>query len=138
MISNIIIIVKWCYNIIIILLFYHEDLFSSVSTPPGFDNQKVRKLEYSAKLAYLRSNIPDELVIELQNAIGKSLIEPRIISAPGFLGKYKLDGTLDVDLETGLVSFTEAVTNKHKTIIKMSPDEIQDLRKNDFHLFPNT
>jgi hypothetical protein len=68
---------------------YHEDLFPNISAPDGFDNQAVRDLTHSDRLAYLRENIPDKSVIELQNEIGKSLSHPKTISVPGFLGKYK-------------------------------------------------
>ena len=44
---------------------YHEDLFPNLLAPDGFDNQAVRDLEYSDRLAYLRENIPDKSVIEL-------------------------------------------------------------------------
>jgi hypothetical protein len=38
--------------------------------------------------------------------------------------------------EYGLVSFTDGVTNKHRTIVKMSPERIQKLAKDGFHMFP--
>lgn len=115
---------------------YHEDLFPNISAPDGFDNQAVRDLKYSDRLAYLRENIPDKNVIGLQNEIGKSLSHPKIISVPGFLGKYKIEGTVDINMESGLVSFTDGVTNKHRTIVKMSPERIQKLAKDGFHIFP--
>lgn len=115
---------------------YHEDLFPNISAPDGFDNQAVRDLKYSDRLAYLRENIPDKDVIGLQNEIGKSLSHPKIISVPGFLGKYKIEGTVDINMESGLVSFTDGVTNKHRTIVKMSPERIQKLAKDGFHIFP--
>lgn len=40
-------------------------------------------------------------------------------------------------MESGLVSFTDGVTNKHRTIVKMSPERIQKLAKDGFHLFPD-
>ena len=116
---------------------YHEDLFPDIVAPDGFDNQAVRDLEYSDRLAYLRENIPDESVIELQNKIGKTLSDPKTISTPGLLGKYKKEGTVDINMESGLVSFTEAGTDKHKTIVKMSPQRILKLAQDGFHLFPN-
>jgi hypothetical protein len=115
---------------------YHEDLFPNISAPDGFDNQAVRDLKHSDRLAYLRENIPDKNVIELQNEIGKSLSHPKIISVPGFLGKYKIEGTVDINMQSGLVSFTDGVTNKHRTIVKMSPERIQKLAKDGFHMFP--
>ena len=116
---------------------YHEDLFPNISTPDGFDNQAVRDLTHLDRLDYLRENIPDKSVIELQNEIGKSLSHPKTISVPGFLGKYKTEGTIDINMESGLVSFTDSVTNKHRTIVKMSPRRIKKLAKEGFHLFPN-
>lgn len=115
---------------------YHEDLFPNISAPDGFDNQAVRDLKYSDRLAYLRENIPDKNVIGLQNEIGKSLSHPKIISVPGFLGKYKIEGTVDINMESGLVSFTDGVKNTHRTIVKMSPERIQKLAKDGFHIFP--
>ena len=115
---------------------YHEDLFPNISAPDGFDNQAVRDLKYSDRLAYLKENIPDKSVIELQNEIGKSLSHPENISVPGFLGKYKIEGTVDINMQSGLVSFTDGVTNKHRTIVKMSPERIQKLAKDGFHMFP--
>ena len=50
----------------------------------------MRNLKYSDRLAYLRENLPDKNVIELQNEIGKSLSHPKTVSVPGFLGKYKI------------------------------------------------
>lgn len=114
---------------------YHEDLFPNISAPDGFDNQAVRDLKYSDRLAYLRENIPDKNVMELQNEIGKSLSHPKTVSVPGLLGKYKIKGTIDINVESGLVSFTENVTNKHRTIVKMSPKRIRKLAKDGFYLF---
>jgi len=116
---------------------YHEDRFPNISAPDGFDNQAVRDLKYLDRLAYLRENIPDKNVMELQNEIGKSLSHPKIISVPGFLGKYKIEGTVDINMQSGLVSFTDGVTNKHRTIVKMSPERIQKLAKDGFHIFPD-
>lgn len=116
---------------------YHEDLFPNISAPDGFDNQAVRDLKHSDRLAYLRENIPDKSVIELQNEIGRSLSHPKIISVPGFLGKYKIEERIDINMQSGLVSFTDYSTNKHRTIVKISPERIQKLAKDGFHLFPN-
>ena len=58
---------------------YHVDVFPNISPPNGFDNQAVRDLKYSDRLAYLRENIPDKSVIKLQNEIGKSLSHPKTI-----------------------------------------------------------
>lgn len=95
----------------------------------------VRNLKYSDRLTYLRENIPDRKVVELQNKIGKSLNHSKVISVPDFLGKYKLEGTVDINMQSGLVSFTDGVTNKHRTIVKMSPERIKKLAKDDFHMF---
>ena len=115
---------------------YHKDIFPNISAPDGFDHEAVRKLTYKDKLIYLRENIPDKKVIELQNEIGKSLSHPKIISAPGFLGKDKREGTVDINMESGLVSFSDSVTNKHRTTVKMSRERIIKLAKEGFHLFP--
>lgn len=96
----------------------------------------MRNLKYSDRLAYLRENLPDKNVIELQNEIGKSLSHPKTVSVPGFLGKYKIEETVDINMKSGLVSFTEAVINKHRTIVKMSFERIRKLAKGDFHMFP--
>ena len=117
--------------------YYHEDLFPDITTPDGFDNKAVRKLEYSDRLAYLRENIPDESVIELQNEIAKSLIHPKTVPVPGFLGKYKIKDTLDINTDLGIVSFTDDKTNKHRTIVQMSPEHIKKLVKDRFHIFPD-
>jgi len=117
--------------------FYHEDIFPNVSPPDGFDNQAVQDLDYSDRLDYLRKTIPDRSIIELQNEIGKSLSHPKTRSVPGFLGKYKIEGTIDINIQSGLVSFTDYGTNIHRTIVKMSPERIQELAKNRFHLFPD-
>ena len=116
---------------------YHEDIFSNISPPDGFDNQAVRDLDHSDKLDYLRKPIPDKSVIELQNEIGKSLSHPKTMSVPGFLGKYKIEGMVNINMQSRLVSFTDSVTKKHRTIVKMSPERIQELAKNGFHLFLN-
>ena len=116
---------------------YHEGIFPNISPPDGFDNQAVRDLDYSDRLDYLRKTIPDSSVIELQNEIGKSLSHPKTRSVPGFLGKYKIEGMIDINMQSGLVSFTDFCTNKHRIIVKMSRERIQELAKNDFHLFPN-
>ena len=39
-------------------------------------------------------------------------------------------------MESGLISFTDGFTNKHRTIVKMSPEGIQKLAKDGFHIFP--
>ena len=116
---------------------YHEDVFPNIAAPDDFDNSAVRDLNHLDKLAYLKENIPHTSVIELQNEIGKSLSNADIVSVPGFLGKYKDEGMIDIDMKSGLVSFTDAVTNKHRTIVQMTPKKIQKLAENDFHLFPN-
>lgn len=97
----------------------------------------MRNLDYANKLEYLRKNIPDEKVIELQNEIGKTFIGPKTFEALGFLGKHKIEGIVDVNLDLGTVSFTDKMTNQHRTIVKMTPDEIRELVQNSFHLFPN-
>jgi len=117
--------------------FYHEDIFLNVSPPDGFDNQAVRDLDYLDRLDYLRITIPDRSVIELENEIGKSLSHPNTMSVLGFLRKYKIEGTIDINMQSGLVSFTNYGTNIHRTIVKMSPERIQELAKNKFHLFPD-
>ena len=117
---------------------YHANLFRDIKAPDGFDNQAVRNMDYSKKLDYLKENIPDESVFELQKKIAKSLTHPEIISVPGFLGKQKIRGMLDINRKSGFVSFTDAVTNKHRTIVEMGRNDILELVKNDFHLFPNT
>ena len=61
---------------------------------------------------------------------------PKTISVPGFLGNYKIEATFDINMEYGLVSFIDGVTNKHRTIVKMSPERIQKLAKDGFHMFP--
>lgn len=105
--------------------------------PDGFDNQAVRDLDYENRLAYLKKNIPDKNVIELQNEIGRSLIYPKIISVPGFLGKNKMEKTVDINMQSGLVSFTDYGMNKHRTIVKMLKQKIRELAENEFHLLPN-
>ena len=70
---------------------YHEDIFSNIAPPDGFDNQAVRDLDYSDRLDYLRKTIPDRSIIELQNEIGKSLSHPKTMSVPVFLGKSKIE-----------------------------------------------
>ena len=114
---------------------YHQNLFPNISAPNGFDKQALQNLKYSNRLNYLRENIPDKNVIELQNEIGKSLIHPKTVSVPGLLRKYKIEGMIDINMESGLVSFTENVTNKHRTIVKMSPKRMRKLAKDGFHLF---
>lgn len=116
---------------------YHEDLFPNISAPDGFDNQAVRDLKHSDRLAYLRENILDKSVIQLQNEIGRSLSHPKVISVPRFLVKYKIEGTIDINMQSRLVSFTDYGTNIHRTIVKMSPKRIQKLAKDGLHLFPN-
>ena len=116
---------------------YHEDISPNISPPDGFDNQAVRDLDHSDKLDYLRKTIPNRSVIELQNEIGKSLSHRKTRSIPGFLGKYKIEGRVDINMQFRLVSFSDYGTNKHRTIVKMSPERIQELVKNGFHLFPN-
>ena len=95
----------------------------------------MQNLKYSNRLNYLRKNIPDKNVIKIQNEISKSLIHPKTVLVPGLLRKYKIEGTIDINMESGWVSFTENVTNKHRTIVKMSPKRIRKLAKDDFHLF---
>lgn len=59
------------------------------------------------------------------------------MSVPGFLGKYKREAMLDINMETGVVGFLDAVTNKHITVVKMSYERIQQLAQEGFHLFPD-
>jgi hypothetical protein len=116
---------------------YHEDIFPNISPPDGFANQAARDLNHSDKLNCLRKTIPDRSVIKLQNEIGKSLSHPKTRSVQKFLGKYKIEGRVDRNMQSGLFSFTDYVTNKHRTIVKMSPERIKELAKNGFHLFLN-
>lgn len=97
----------------------------------------MRDLNYKDKLEYLQNNVPDKSVIELQNEIAKSIGGRKTYSASGFLGKNKLEGTVRVNTETGMVSFFDRTTNRFRTIVKMVPDEIIGLVYNDFHLFPD-
>lgn len=117
--------------------YYHEDVFPGITAPNNFDNKAVRKMPYSDKLKYLRTTIPDEKVFELQNEIGKMLLEPENISVPGFLGKNKIEGIFDIDASSRIVSFTTSGTDKHRTIVKMSPKQMNKLVKRDFHLYPD-
>lgn len=57
--------------------------------------------------------------IDLCFSLQTGLSHPKTISVPGFLGKYKIEGTVDIKMQSGLVSFTDGVTNKHRTIVKM-------------------
>ena len=116
---------------------YHADIFPNISAPEGFDKKDLKDLKYRDKLKYLKKNIPDEAVIKLQNEIAKTLSHPEVISAPGFLGKSKIEGTIDINLTENIVSFTDGRTNKHRTIVRMSNKKIANLTENDFHLFPN-
>ena len=72
----------------------------------------------------------------MQNEIAKSLSQPKILSVPGFLGKRKIEVIIDINKESGVVSVTNAVTNKHRTIVKMNEQEIRGLAKRGFHIFP--
>lgn len=116
---------------------YHKYLFPSISLSDGFNNKEMRAKNYSNRLDYLRKNIPDRSVIELQNEIGKSLSYPKIISATKFLKKYTIEEMVDINIQSGLVNFTDYAINKHRTIIKMSSERIQKSRKENFYLFPN-
>jgi len=40
-------------------------------------------------------------------------------------------------MESKLVSFTDGVTNKHRTIVKMSNRRIQKLVEEGFHMLPD-
>lgn len=111
-------------------------MFPSISTPDGYNDKIVKSLNYRDRLAYLRRNVPDNKVIEMQNEIAKSLSNPKIRSVPGFLGKRKIEVTIDINLESGVVSVTNAVTNKHRTIVTMDDQEIEDLARRSFHIFP--
>lgn len=115
---------------------YHKDVFPNISTPDGYNHKIVKTLNYRDRLAYLRRNVPDNKVIEMQNEIAKSLSYPKILSVPGFLGKRKIEVIIDINKKSGVVSVTNAVTNKHRTIVKMDEQEIRDLAKRGFHIFP--
>lgn len=117
--------------------YYHEDIFANATPPAGFNNKDVRGKDYFDRLAYLRTNIPDENVIQLQNEIGKHLADPNTFSKPAVLGKRKIKGTIDINIKTGIVSFTDAKNNRHRTVIKMTPKRIDKLKKDKYHLFPN-
>ena len=40
-------------------------------------------------------------------------------------------------MESGLVSFKDGVTGKHRTIVKTSLEGIKKLAKDGFHMFPD-
>ena len=54
----------------------------------------------------------------------------------GSLGRNKIEGTLYINQPTRTVAFVNKSNSKYRTIIKMSREQLQDLRDRNYHLFP--
>lgn len=117
--------------------YYDIDIFPKLIPPKDFDNQAVIAIPYKEQVKYLTKNVSDADVIKMQGEIVKSLLEPNLKSIPGYLGRGKLESTLDINMATKTIFFLERVTNEFQTIAHLSNNQLLELQANDFHLFPN-
>ncbi len=73
----------------------------------------------------------------MQDEVLKFPTDDTTIAVPGFIGKYRQEGTIFVNLEMEKVGFIYHGTNKFRTAMSMSPKKIKELAVEGFHLFPN-
>ncbi len=116
------------------------DFLSPEDLQGKFDINHVKKIRsYQDKLEYVRNknNLPHDLVYQMQDEVLKFPTDDTTIAVPGFIGKYRQEGTIFVNLEMEKVGFIYHGTNKFRTAMSMSPKKIKELAVEGFHLFPN-
>lgn len=121
---------------------HHIDDFIDLKDLEGkFDIDYVKTLSsYEDRLEYVRNkdNLPDELVYQMQDEVLEFFTDPETIPVPGFLGKYKEEGTaVFINLKRNKVGFRDNSNYKCRTALTMGDKKIERLAKNDFHLFPD-
>ena len=94
-------------------------------------------IDYEDRLEYVRNrdNLPDELVHQMQDEVLKFLTHNETIAVPGFLGKYKKEGTVFINLKMNKVGFRDNSTYKCLTALRINDKKIRRLAETDFHLF---
>jgi len=119
---------------------HHIDDFIDLKDLKGkFDINYVKTLSYEDRLEYVRNkdNLSDELVYQMQDEVLEFFTDPETILVPGFLGKYKEEGTVFINLKMNKVGFRDNSNYKCRTALKMSDKKIRRLAETDFHLFPD-
>ena len=119
---------------------HHIDDFIDLKDLEGkFNIDYVKTLSYEDRLEYVRNkdNLPDELVYQMQDEVLEFFTDPETVLVPGFLGKYKEEGTVFINLKMNKVGFRDNPNYKCRTALKMSDKKIRRLAETDFHLFPD-
>ena len=103
----------------------HIPDFLDAETLDGkFDVIEAEKLKYLDRLEYLRdeNNLPDEIVIITRDKILDFMTAKDTHLVPGYLGYWKIEGTVFINVRLMKVGFR---------------DKILNLTQTEFHLFPN-
>jgi len=117
---------------------HHLDVFPKIKIPKTFDLDYVKTLDYKSRLEYVRdrSKLPEKTVFDMQMEASKFFRSTQTKAFSGSLGRNKIEGTLYINQRTRTVSFVNKSNSKYRTIIKMSREQLQDLRDRNYHLFP--
>jgi hypothetical protein len=119
---------------------YHMDNVIDPEDLKGkFDIDYVKTLSYKDRLKYVRNkdNLPDELVSQMQDKVLKFLSDNERIAVPSFLGKYKREGRVFINLKMNKVGFRDKSTYECRTAMQMNDKKIRRLAETDFYLFPD-
>ena len=117
---------------------HHLDVFPNIEIPKTFDLDYVKSLDYKSRLEYVRdpSKLPEKTVFAMQMEASKFFRSTQTEHFRGCLGRNKIQGTVYINKRTRTVAFVNESNSVCRTIIKMSPDQLDRLKDRDYHLFP--
>jgi hypothetical protein len=117
---------------------HHLDVFPQIKIPKTFDLRYVKSLDYKSRLKYVRdrSKLPEKTIFDMQMEASKFFRSTQTKAFSGSLGRNKIEGILYVNERSLTVAFVNKSNSKCRTIIKMSNEQLQDLRDRNYHLFP--
>jgi hypothetical protein len=117
-----------------------SDFLSLEDLENKFDINYLKKIRsYPKRLKYVRNsdNLPDDLVYKMQNEVLNFLIDDETMLITGYIGKYRQEGTIFVNLKMEKVGFRDYRTNKFRTALSINSERIKKLSLKGFHSFPN-
>ena len=110
-----------------------------IQLPSDFNMAKYESLDRAGRLDYVNQNVPREIVINYQNAIGQSMcpifnIPGKTVSVPGFAGKHKIGTELTIQQRPDSINTLSIIREDGTHIASFSVDDsaIKKLIKNDF------
>lgn len=121
--------------------YYHADVHG-LKFPKGFDQTRAKKLAPADRKAYIASTVPKQNILEFLKANVASLSSDKLKPVPGFIGSRKESGTIYYSVNPNNVNkrelhFVNEMTGEWRTTVVQSDNQLRNLAKNDFHLFPN-